>query len=123
MDVKLRDVFPGRARWLRKPQHDGVVDRLLMRVAQQGPCRPAWTRNFAREQSERAACLRPGHPHNGNRARRPARRERKNSLVSRMHRLFVLEPLKRQRNFGPTVNSVRTARYQCCYAAKIWIPP
>ena len=99
MDVKLGDVFPGRARWLRKPQHDRIVDRLLTSVVQQRPRRPPWDGNFAREQCERAACLRPGYPYHGDRAWQSSRRQRKNGLVARMHGLFVLEPLKRQRNF------------------------
>ena len=37
MNVKLGDVFAGRAGWCGKPEHDCIVDWLMVRVTQQSP--------------------------------------------------------------------------------------
>jgi len=37
MDVKLRDVFAGRAGRAWKPEHHGVIDRPLAYIAEQRP--------------------------------------------------------------------------------------
>jgi len=42
MDVKLRDVFAGRAGRTGKPQHHGIVDRPLTDVCKQHPGGRSW---------------------------------------------------------------------------------
>jgi hypothetical protein len=74
MNVKFRDVLAGRARRSRKPQHDCIVDRLAVCIPQQRPHRHPRHRNPARERGQHHSGLRPGYPHNGDRAWWPARR-------------------------------------------------
>ena len=99
MDVKFGDVLAGGAGRPRKPEHHRIVDRLP--PASRSSARVAVRAGgiLPRQRRQRRPGLRPGYPHHGDRARRPAGRQRKNGLVPRMHRLFVPESLKRQRNF------------------------
>ncbi len=49
MDMKFGDVFSGRARRSRKPQHHRIVDRLLIGIAQQRTRRHPRRRNLSCE--------------------------------------------------------------------------
>jgi hypothetical protein len=95
MDVKFRDVLAGRARRSGKPQYHRIVDRLPGGVAQQGPRRQPRLRHLARERGQRGTRLRPGDPHDRNRAWRPARRQGENRLLTWMHSLFASEPFEK----------------------------
>ena len=100
MDVKLRDVLAGRAGRPGNHNTSRVVDRLLSGVPQQArACQPR-RRHLPGQRGQRGAGLRPRYPYDRNRARRPARRQGENGLLTWMHRLFVSEPLRTQRNFG-----------------------
>ena len=104
MNMKFRDILAGRAGRARKPQHHGVVDRLPIRIAQQGPRRHPRRRHLARKRNQCGPGLRSGYPDDRNRARRPARRKGKNGLFARMHRLFVPEPSEKATLFPPVLD-------------------
>jgi hypothetical protein len=71
MDVKLRDIFTGRARWCWKPEQHGIVDACTAPVSQQRPCRQPRCRDFPRKLLDSKTGLGSGHPDDRNRARRP----------------------------------------------------
>jgi hypothetical protein len=99
MDVKFRDVFPGRAGRTRKPQHHRIIDRPLAYIMEQRTGRHSRRRQSAGQRRHDLAGLWTRDAHQGNRARWPARRQCKDGLIPRMHGLFVREGLKRQRDF------------------------
>ena len=115
MNVKFGDILAGRAGRSRKPQHHRIVDRLLIRVAQQRPRRHPRRRNFAGQaQLSTAPACGPGNPHDRDRARRPARRKGKDGLFPRMHRLFVPEPVEKATQLpAPTTKGCARACRRC----------
>ncbi len=72
VDVKFSDILPGRAGRRRKPEHDGIIDRLFGGIAHQRARRPPRRRHLARKRGEHGPGLRSRYPHQGNRARRSA---------------------------------------------------
>jgi hypothetical protein len=97
MNMKLNNVFSGHAGRSGKPEHHGVINRPLTYIVQQRPSGHPRRRRFSGERSEHSAGFGAGQAHDGDRARRPARRQGENGLIPRMHRLFVRGILKRQK--------------------------
>ena len=95
MDVKLGDVFAGRAGRSGKPEHHRVIDRPLADIVEQRPGRHSGHRHFSGERRQRRAGLGARYPHDSDRARRPARRQGEDGLIPWMHRLFVREALEK----------------------------
>ena len=103
MNVKLGDVFAGRAGRPGKPEHHGIIDRPLAYIVEQRPGSSPRRRHFFSECRQRRPGFRSRYADDSNRARRPARRQGEDGLIPWMHRLFVGRLLKRQKQFQSVI--------------------
>ncbi len=71
MDVKLGDIFAGRASGSGKPKHYGFVDWTQSGITQQRSRRRSRCRYFARQGSQRCTGLKSGYANDGYGAWRP----------------------------------------------------